>query len=128
MNKGKTVLAWILRLGLAALFLMSASGKLSSSPAMVALFDAIGIGRWFLYFTGAFEVASAIALLIPRTTWLGALGLIATMIGAIITHAFIVGGSFAMPAVLLAASLVLFALTVPKDLLARLRGFSERHA
>ena len=69
---------------------------------MVALFDAIGIGQWFRYVTGLIEVGSAIALLVPSIAVFGALALVATMVGAIVTHLFIVGGSPAMPAILLA--------------------------
>ena len=53
----------------------------------------MGVGRWFLYLTGALEVAGAILLLIPRTSGLGALMLAGVMVGAIVTHLFIVGGS-----------------------------------
>jgi putative oxidoreductase len=68
------------------------------------LFDAIGIGQWFRYLTGLIEVASAIALLIPSFAVFGALALVATMVGAVATHLFIVGGSPAMPAILLLGS------------------------
>ena len=78
--------------------------KLLGVPAMVALFDAIGIGQWFRYVTGLVEVGSAIALLAPSVAVFGALALVATMVGAIVAHLFIVGGSPAMPAILLLGS------------------------
>jgi putative oxidoreductase len=68
------------------------------------LFDAIGIGQWFRYVTGLIEVGSAIALLVPSFAVFGALALAATMVGAIVTHFFIVGGAPAMPAILLLGS------------------------
>ena len=71
---------------------------------MVALFDAIGIGQWFRYVTGLIEVGSAVALLVPSFAVFGALALVATMVGAVATHLFIVGGSPAMPAILLLGS------------------------
>jgi len=55
------------------------------------------------YATGVIEFASAILLLIPALPGLGALILIPTMIGAIFTHLFIVGGSPALPIGLLIA-------------------------
>ena len=77
---------------------------------MVALFDAIGIGQWFRYVTGLVEVASAVALLVPRVAVFGALVLVPTMIGAIVTQLFIVHASPVPPAVLLvAAAAVLWA-------------------
>jgi uncharacterized membrane protein YphA (DoxX/SURF4 family) len=86
------------------MFLLAGGSKLLGAPAMVGLFDAIGIGQWFRYLTGAIEVSSAIALLVPSFAAFGALALVATMIGAVATHIFIVGGSPAMPAVLLLGS------------------------
>lgn len=68
--------------------------KLTANEQMVGMFEAsIGVGRWFLYLTGALEVAGAFLLLIPRTSGLGALMLAGVMIGAVMTHLFIIGGS-----------------------------------
>ena len=92
---------WIVQVALAAMFLLAGGSKLLGVPAMVALFDAIGIGQWFRYVTGLIEVGSAIALLVPSFAVFGALALVATMVGAIVTHLFIVGGSPAMPVILL---------------------------
>jgi len=68
---------------------------------MVGLFDAIGIGQWFRYLTGFIEVGSALALLVPSCAVFGALALVPSMVGAIVVHLFIVGGSPALPAILL---------------------------
>src|SRR5688500_8409255 len=92
---------WGLQVGLAALFLFAGGSKLTGAPAMVALFDAIGVGQWFRYVTGFIEVVSAVALLVPSFAPFGALLLVSTMVGAIATHLFIVGGSPAMPALLM---------------------------
>lgn len=97
---------WVLQVGLAALFLFSGASKLAGAPAMVALFDAIGIGQWFRAVTGLIEVVSALALLVPALAPFGALLLASTMAGAIVTHLFIVGGSPVLPGVLLLALLV----------------------
>jgi len=86
------------------MFLLAGGSKLLGAPAMVGLFDAIGIGQWFRYLTGLIEVGSALALLVPSIAVFGALALVATMVGAIVTHLFIVGGSPAMPAILLVGS------------------------
>jgi len=86
------------------MFLLAGSSKLFGAAAMVGLFDAIGIGQWFRYVTGLIEVSSAVALLVPSFAVFGALALVATMIGAIAAHLFIVGGSPAMPVILLFGS------------------------
>ena len=76
-------------------------GQLADAAPMVAMFEQIGIGQWFRYFTGALEVACAVLLLIPGTSAIGATLLAVTMVGAILTHLFVIGGSPAMPIILL---------------------------
>src|ERR1700754_5213972 len=74
---------WIVQIALVGMFLLAGGSKLLGAPAMVALFDAIGIGQWFRYLTGFIEVGSAIALLVPSIAVYGALALVPTMIGAV---------------------------------------------
>ena len=95
------VVLWVLQIGAAGMFLMVGFLKLSGDPQLVGLFGAIGLGQWFRYLTGTLEVAGAILLLIPRTSGLGALMLAVVMVGAIVTHVFIVGGSPLMAIILL---------------------------
>ena len=94
---------WVLQIGAAAMFLMAGGSKLAGAPEMVGLFDVIGVGQWFRYLTGVIEVGSAVMLLIPTLAFYGAALLVPTMIGAVLTHLFIVGGSPAMALVLLLA-------------------------
>ena len=96
---------WSVQVLLAAMFLLSGGSKLAGAAAMVTLFDAIGVGQWFRYITGGIEVASAVALLVPALAPFGAVALVATMIGAVATHLFVVGGSPAVPVALLAGAL-----------------------
>ena len=91
---------WLTQIALAAMFMIVGGLKLTGAPQLVALFDAIGIGQWFRYVTGSIEVVSAVALLVPAWAAFGALLLIPTMVGAVFTHLFIVGGS-AVPATIL---------------------------
>jgi hypothetical protein len=98
---------WGVQVVLAGMFLLAGGSKLAGAAAMVALFDAVGIGQWFRYVTGGIEVVSAVALLVPSLAPFGAAGLVATMIGAIATHLFIIGGSPGVPVLLLLGSLVI---------------------
>jgi putative oxidoreductase len=100
-SNGRVVL-WVGQFVVAAAFLMAGGSKFVGAPAMVAMFDAIGIGQWFRYVTATIEVGSAIALLVPSLAPYGALTLVATMTGAVFTHLFIVGGS-PLPALVLGA-------------------------
>lgn len=95
---------WALQIFSAAMFLMAGASKLAGVPMMVQMFGVIGIGQWFRYVTGTIEVVSAVLLLIPSIASYGAAALAVTMIGAIITHLFIVGGNPAMAVVLLAST------------------------
>ena len=99
-----TVALWIVSVATAGMFLMAGGSKLAGAPEMVGLFEVLGVGQWFRYATGGIEVASAIALLIPSRAFYGALALAVTMVGAILTHLVVVGGSAAIPVVLLAAT------------------------
>ena len=92
---------WVTQVALAIMFLMAGGSKLAGVPAMVSLFDAIGLGQWFRYVTGVIEVISGIALLVPSAAVFGALLLIPTMLGAIVTNLFVVPASPVMPLLLL---------------------------
>jgi putative oxidoreductase len=85
------------------MFLFAGFLKLNSAPLMVQEFGVIGIGQWFRYLTGTIEVVSAVSLLIPSLARYGAAALAVTMIGAIASHLFILGGS-PVPAMVLFAS------------------------
>src|ERR1700756_3769188 len=107
-SKAKNVALWGLQILTAAAFLMAGFAKLSGQPMLVETFDKIGIGQWFRYLTGGIEVASAILLLLPRLTPVGAALLVCTMLGAVLTHLLSIGGS-PVPALVLAcfAALIL---------------------
>ena len=103
-RRALAVVLWTLQIVSAALFLFSGTLKLTGAPMMVEMFGAIGLGQWFRYFTGGLEVISAVLLLVPSLARFGALALAVTMVGAILTHLFIIGGNPAVPIALLAAT------------------------
>jgi putative oxidoreductase len=92
-GRASLVALWLTQIALATMFLMAGGSKLAGVPAMVSLFGAIGLGQWFRYVTGVIEVASGLALLLPSAAVFGALLLIPTMIGAIVTNSFVVPSS-----------------------------------
>jgi putative oxidoreductase len=103
-GRAPLIALWLTQVVLAVMFLMAGGSKLVGVPAMVGLFDAIGVGQWFRYATGVIEVISAIALLIPSAAIFGAMLLIPTMLGAIITNVFVVPASPVAPLLLLLAA------------------------
>ncbi len=99
-GRAALIALWLAQVALAVMFLMAGGSKLAGVPAMVSLFDAIGLGQWFRYVTGVIEVTSGIALLVPSAAIFGALLLIPTMLGAAAANLFL-GQSPAIPLVLL---------------------------
>ena len=91
---------WVAQIALAAMFLFAGGSKLLGAPAMVELFNAIGLGQWLRYVTGAIEISAAVALLIPSAALFGAILLVPTMLGAAAANLFL-GQSPAVPLVLL---------------------------
>ena len=82
---------WVVRILLFAIFLFEGVDKFGSRPLWIRIFQEIGWGDWFRYFTGAVETAGAIAIVIPPLTPVAVLLLASAMIGALVTHALIVG-------------------------------------
>jgi hypothetical protein len=68
---------------------------------MVEVFAHIGLGQGFRYVTGGVEAVGAVLLLVPATGLFGALLPGTTMVCAVGTHLFVIGGSPA-PAIVLA--------------------------
>ena len=97
---------WVVRGLLALVFLAAGGVKLYGLPMMVQEFEHIGLGQWFRYFTGGLEVLGALLILTPSLAGLGALLLICIMIGATVTHLFVIGGSAVPALVLLALSAI----------------------
>ena len=97
-----SVALWVVRGLLALAFVAAGGAKLYGVPMLVEEFQHIGLGQWFRYLTGGLEIMGAILLLLPRKAALGALLLICIMIGAVITHLFVIGGS-PVPAIVLLA-------------------------
>jgi putative oxidoreductase len=118
-GKAHTIVAWVLQALMAAAFIMAGGSKLLGDPQSVALFDAIGWGQWFRYLTGALEVGSGLALLVPGLAGLGAALLVATMVGALLTHAFIGGTAIPATVLLLICAAIVW---LRRDQLAALRA------
>ncbi len=80
---------WILRGGIAIFFVSAGFEKFS--PGWVRLFQEIGFGQWFRYFTGVVEILGGTLVLIPWTVTMGLFLLGCTMAGAALLLIFVVG-------------------------------------
>src|SRR6185436_14642471 len=85
------LMLWVARIAVAAAFLLIGASKFTSDPKgeWFKVFEQIGWGQWFRYFTGALQVAGAVFLLTPWTVTAGAAMLACTMAGAIVVHIFV---------------------------------------
>jgi putative oxidoreductase len=83
---------WVLRAGIALVFVIFGLVKFPSGPdtQWVRFFDQVGVGQWFLYFTGIVEVAGGALVLFPATTRIGSAILAGTMAVASMIHIFVI--------------------------------------
>ena len=100
-GKGRLISLWILSVLTAVAFIAAGGSKLAGAPAMVAIFDKVGVGQWFRYFTGVVELTAGIGLLISRYAFYAALALVVVMVGAIIAQLTVLAASPAVPLALL---------------------------
>jgi len=74
---------WIIRVGVAAFYFVFGLEKFSGAELhWIKLFQEIGIGEWFRYFTGAVEMIGALLVLIPEAALVGFTLLSVTMAAA----------------------------------------------
>src|SRR5690348_15673119 len=116
MKTTANILAWILAVLLAVVFLLAGGVKVLGSRAMIQEFTQIGAGQWFRYVTGVLEVSGAIGVLVPKYRFWAALQLAAVMAGATAVNIWVLhtGPLARLTAVLLALSLVLAWLRRPQ--------------
>ena len=84
-------LSWIASIVLAVIFLSEGAAKFQESRLWLRVFDQIGFGQWFRYFTGVIEIAGALLLVAPAARFVGAALLACTMCGALLVHALVIG-------------------------------------
>lgn len=118
MKATSNVLAWIIAVLLAVVFVFAGGAKLLGAPAMVQEFAQIGVGQWFRYFTGLLEVSGAIGVLIPKYRLWAALQIAVVMVGATAANIWVLHlpPLARLTAFLLAAALALAWLRRPKAL------------
>jgi len=103
----KNVALLTLQIAVAAVFVAAALPKVAGVPMMVQMFDALGFGQWLRYFTALLELGGAVLLLVPALAGISALVLAIVMVGAILAHTLVLGGSAVTAIVLLGATLTI---------------------
>jgi putative oxidoreductase len=101
-SKGLNIALWVLQVLVGLAMIAAGVMKLIGAPMMVEEFETIGLGQWFRYLTGGWEVIAGVLLLVPKLSGVGATVLIPVMAGAVIAHLTKLGGSPVAPLVFLA--------------------------
>jgi putative oxidoreductase len=91
---------WALRGAIGVAFVFIGWEKFPNGTEWVGLFQQIGLGQWFRFFTGAVEILGGVLVLVPRTATAGLALLASIMAAAALTHVFILGhpGNCIIPA------------------------------
>ena len=84
-NLTSTIL-WITKLVVAGILLQTLYFKFTAHPDSVYIFEKVGLGAVGRIGAGIGELIVAILILNPKTAWLGAVGAIGMMSGAIFFH------------------------------------------
>lgn len=84
----KTIISWLGRLVIGAIFIMAGFPKLIGAAESVATFETLGVEPWGRYVTGLLELTSAALVLIPQLGRhvLGAQIAAVIMLGALVSH------------------------------------------
>lgn len=82
----RNIVIWVLRVVLALMFAISASGKLDPAGNIAAAFTRWGYPIPMMIAIGAVELIASVGLLVPRFTTLSCAMLCLTMVGSVVTH------------------------------------------
>ncbi|MDC6386778.1 DoxX family protein [Flagellimonas taeanensis] len=84
--KTKQIVFVLLRIVPAIILLQTLYFKFSAAPESVFIFETLGLEPYGRIGLGIVELITAVLLLVPRTTWIGALLGIGIMAGALFSH------------------------------------------
>jgi uncharacterized membrane protein YphA (DoxX/SURF4 family) len=85
------IILWIVKLTAVIILLQTLYFKFTGAEESVYIFQTLGIEPYGRIGSGVVELIASILILIPRTTLLGALLGLGTMLGAIFSHIFVLG-------------------------------------
>lgn len=106
----------IIKVLLTLAFVAAGLAKLSGVEMMVQTFDAVGVGQWLRYVTGAIEIVGAALLWVQGRQIFGAGLLLCTMVGAVGAHLLFIGPS-AVPALVLGVLAAVVAFSYRKQVI-----------
>ena len=83
--------SWICQIFAAIIMLQTLYFKFSGSEESVYIFSTLNMEPWGRYGSGVAELIASVLLLMPKTTYLGAVLGLGIMGGAIMSHLFVLG-------------------------------------
>lgn len=86
MSKTEKIISVVVRLIAVIILLQTLYFKFTGAEESIYIFTKVGMEPWGRIGSGIVELVVSILLLIPKTVWLGALGALAVMSGAIFFH------------------------------------------
>lgn len=87
----KKKIKWFLRIFAAGILLQTLFFKFSGAEESIYIFSKIGMEPYGRIGSGIGELIAAVLILIPKTSWIGALLASGIMTGAILSHFFVLG-------------------------------------
>lgn len=90
MEKSEKII-WALRIIAAGILLQTLFFKFSGAEESIYIFSTLGMEPYGRIGSGIAELVVAVLILMPKTTWIGALGGCGVMAGAILSHLFVLG-------------------------------------
>lgn len=85
------IFIWIIKLIAVVILVQTLYFKFTGAEESIYIFTTLGIEPYGRIGSGIVELIASILILIPRTTLLGALIGLGTMLGAIFSHLFVLG-------------------------------------
>lgn len=86
-----SIITWLLRIVVAIIFSQTLFFKFTGAEESRYIFSTLGMEPYGRIAAGIAELVAAILILIPKTSWIGALIGLGVMTGAIASHLFILG-------------------------------------
>lgn len=86
MKKSTNIILWVLRIVAAFIMLQTLFFKFTGAPESIYIFETVGMEPWGRIGSGIVELIASILLLVPKTSWAGALLALGTISGAIFFH------------------------------------------
>ena len=90
-SRSQTAVSWVLQLVVAGILLQTLFFKFTGAPESVYIFRTVGAEPWGRIGSGVVELVASLLLLVPSTVTLGAILVLGTMSGAILSHLTILG-------------------------------------